>query len=122
MGNDVVHRGKGSVCIGIGDSSNMFHVSRGNEQQGGLLGMVADDVLAQLSEHAVCTLSIMEIVQEGVLRDLLVVPGRATFKVTIRHDHRGAVVNGMTDMPLDSITGLKVSDMFVFVLFIVACT
>ena len=82
-----------------------------NENHHGMLGMVAANVLSQLSEHTVCTLSILEIVDEDVLKDLLVVRGRTTSSVTIRHvDQRGAVVHGLSDMPLDSMTGLNVSD------------
>jgi hypothetical protein len=118
MGNDAVQRGSGSICIGIGgaNASGKRHTMFGdcsgerNENNHGILGMVAANVLSQLSEHTVCTLSILEIVDEDVLKDLLVVRGRTPSTVTIRHiDQKGAVVHGLSDMPLDSMTGLNVS-------------
>ena len=119
MGNDAVQRGMGSICIGIGGAiasskrQTMFgdfcRSGKRNENHHGMLGMVAANVLSQLSEHTVCTLSILEIVNEDEMRDLLVVRGRAS-SVTIRHvDQRGAAVHGLSDMPLDSMTGLNVS-------------
>ena len=111
MGNDAVFRHEGSICLGVGGtnsgkSETMFGSTKNGDH--GLLGMVVDTVFANLSEHAVCTLSLLNIVDEKVLRDLLV--GSNENPLKIRHlGTKGAVVQGLSDMPLDSMTGLDVS-------------
>lgn len=74
-------------------------------------GLAVSTVLEKLPEHAVCTLSLLEIVDEEVLRDLLAAdPVESQSKLEIRHpDGKGAVVQNLSDVPLDSLTGLDVS-------------
>jgi hypothetical protein len=117
MGNDAVHWGAPSMCLAVGGTnSDKTNTMFGGDTQGdyGLLGMVVERVLSQLSEHQVCTLSILEIVNEDELRDLLVVEERSSQNaLVIRHgSKRGAAVHGLWDAPLDSMTGLGVSLLF----------
>lgn len=118
MGNDALFRERGSLCIGVGGTKSgrtetMFGSAAAttcsnNNGDYGLLGRVVETVLSQVQEHAVCTLSVLEIVDEDNLKDLLLV-GESK-RLSIRHvDKRGAVVHGLSDVPLDSMTGLGVS-------------
>jgi hypothetical protein len=123
MGNDAVCRGESSVCLGVGGSDSgrtetifgkpKTSSSSSAEQDShyGLLGLTVASVLGQLSEHAVCTLSLLEIVEEEVLRDLLLHdPVESQSKLKIRNvDAKGAIVQNLSDVPLDSMTGLVVS-------------
>jgi hypothetical protein len=84
----------------------------------GLLGLTVAAVLEQLPEHAVCTLSVLEIVDEEILRDLLEHdPVETQSRLKIRHiDSKGAVVQNLSDVPLDSVAGLDVSSFFLVIL------
>lgn len=123
MGNDAVQWGAPSLCLAVGgtnsDKTMTMFGNTTNQMDYGLLGMVVERVLSQLSEHQVCTLSILEIVNEEELRDLLVVEERSTQTnkaLVIRHgSKRGAAVHGLWDAPLDSMTGLGVSSVLGFV-------
>ena len=118
MGNDAVLRHQNSVCLGVGAAQSgrtetMFGTDSSPEVPSsyGLLGLTVAAVLEQLSEHAVCTLSVLEIVDEEILRDLLENdPVESQSRLRIRHiDSKGAVVQNLSDVPLDSVTGLAVS-------------
>jgi hypothetical protein len=120
MGNDAVLRGENSVCLGVGGSnSGRTETMFGGEptlskNEYGLLGLTVAAVMEQLSEHAVCTLSLLEIVDEDVLRDLLAHdPVESHSRLKIRNvDAKGAIVQNLSDVPLDSMTGLDVSCLF----------
>jgi hypothetical protein len=119
MGNDAVLRGESSVCLGVGGSDSgrtetIFGQQASSEHDCGLLGLTVASVLEQLSEHAVCTLSLLEIVDEEVLRDLLAHdPVESQSNLKIRHvDAKGATVQNLSDVPLDSMMGLDVSHLF----------
>lgn len=125
MGNDAVLHHQNSVCLGVGGShSGRTETMFGNDSSSevpspyGLLGLTVAAVLEQLPEHAVCTLSVLEIVDEEILRDLLEHdPVETQSRLKIRHiDSKGAVVQNLSDVPLDSVAGLDVSSFFLVIL------
>ena len=90
-------------------TSGDFSSPRLSPENLGLLGMTFNNILKELPENAVCTLSMLEIADEETLRDMLSIdPIDSQSKLRIRHlDHRGAVIQNLADTPIDSLTGLE---------------
>lgn len=126
MANDAVHRQQASVCLGVGAThshrtENMFGRALVDNNRSlatqviphhyGLLGLTIASALEHLPENAVCTLSLLEIFDEDDLKDLLAsdsIHAKPSLKLR-QLDSKGAVVQNLSDVPLDSVTGLDVS-------------
>ena len=99
IGNDVGTRGNHRVCLGMGFTNS--------DQTKTLLGTLLEKTYAALAQ-AVVTLSVVEIVDEHTLEDWLDPNVSSTLK--IRHpDNRGAIVQNLTNAPIDDIEALAVS-------------
>jgi Kinesin motor domain len=81
-------------------------------QEHGLLGATFSILLSQLSQYAVCALSIYEIVQEDGIHDLLA-PSHSSsttnkpIHVRQSRDGNGAIVEGLVEYPIDSLASLR---------------
>ena len=120
--NDALLRQRKAICFSMGNlKSTALFGTRGKQTSGdfssprlspenlGLLGMTFNNILKELPENAVCTLSMLEIADEETLLDMLSIdPIDSQSKLRIRHlDHRGAVIQNLADTPIDSLTGLE---------------
>ena len=101
------------------------HLSK-NEvlEEYGLVGATFDSILQELPHYAVCALTVYEVLQEDEIHDLLAPPSasqnnnrkvqqRATRaqgnRIQIRQpaDRKGAIVEGLTEYPVDSLESLR---------------
>ena len=82
----------------------------------GLIGATMNAIFQQLPKFSVCTVSVYEIIDEDVLHDLLApvssqhqAKGRnhTTLHVRQPRDLRGAIIEGLTECPIDSLESLR---------------
>ncbi|CAB9501734.1 Kinesin-like protein [Seminavis robusta] len=107
--------------------SSSMNSKRERLEEYGVLGVTFDYLLQNMPQYAVCALSVYEIVQEDQIHDLLLVSPKTTAttatanknNVTTRQrtpnsvqirqprDGKGAVVEGLTEFPVDSLESLR---------------
>jgi len=129
--NDDIHR----IVIGTGSSDNRVHAMFGRPTrspttvtatattaseeekilyQYGLIGTTFQAILKRLPKHAVCVVSLYELLQEKEIRDLLATDTpinnkpKSTSSPRLRYpsDQKGVTVEGLTEFPINSLQGL----------------